>query len=157
MDVKKTLIQVSATIAVVAVSYGAGYWSRKPEIVIETKINTVEKIVEKQVLVSDHSKIDKTVTKPDGTVEHTVQSNDINVAATDLSIDRKITESKKETQVKTELPKFSLGVQAITAVVRPTELPKYNAVVGYRLVGPLWVEGIANFQKDVGIGMRLEL
>jgi hypothetical protein len=42
-------------------------------------------------------------------------------------------------------------------VVRPMELPKYNAVVGYRLVGPLWVEGIANFQKDVGIGMRLEL
>jgi hypothetical protein len=156
LDIKKTLTQMAVVIAVVAVAYGAGYWSRKPETVIETKTNTVEKIVEKQVVVSDHSKVDTTITKPDGTVEHTIRSNDINSATTDLSIDRKVVESKKETKTVTELPKFSLGVQAITHAGWPMEPPKYNAVVGYRLVGTLWVEGIANFQKDVGIGFRWE-
>lgn len=156
-DIKQKLIQLAVLVAVCAIAFGAGYWSRKPEVKTVTKIETVEKIVEKKVAIADKSVTEKTVTKPDGTVEKTIQRNDISAISVDSTVDRKVSESKTETKTTVVLPRFSVGGQALMNYGNPKEPPRYNAVVGYRVLGTVWAEGIANMKKDIGLGVRIEL
>jgi len=150
------VFRVAAVCLVVAISFAVGYYSRVPQTVVVTKTQVVEKIVEKIVAVSDHSTIDKTVTKADGTVERTIQINDISAISSDITVDRTVNSMTKETVAAAVRPQYSLGVHAVTSIGWPVEKPHYDIAVGRRILGEIWGEAVINTKKNIGFGLRLE-
>lgn len=153
---KDIIFRIVAVCLVVAISFAVGYYSRVPQTVVVTKTQVVEKIVEKIVAVSDHSTIDKTVTKADGTVERTIQINDISAISSDITVDRTVNSMTKETVAAAVRPQYSLGVHAISSIDWPVEKPHYDITIGRRVLGNVWGEAVVNTKKNVGLGLRLE-
>lgn len=141
-------------LVVLAVAFIAGRYSRTPETIVETKTEVVTKVVEKQVLTKDKTITEHTISRPDGTVEKIITKNNITTNEKERSNTKSVTESTKETKKNMELPKYSLGAQAIHELKLPVSKPQYAAVVGYRVIGGLWVEGIIG--QYAGIGVRWE-
>ena len=81
------ILKVCGGVVLLMVAAGLGYMggagisahSKSQTVTItKTEIQYVDRIVEKKVYVTDKTKIDTVITKPDGTVEHTVVQNDVN-------------------------------------------------------------------------------
>jgi hypothetical protein len=144
-------LKASLVLVVFLLSVGAGYWwgskSVPPQVV--EKVVTVEKVVERKVEVAHV----KTVTtwKPDGSV---VQATEVK---TQTVTDKK-TETKAERVVATQSPlrtQYKVGLVASKALseARPT----YEAFLGARLAGPVWVTlHVLPAQRGVGVGLSVE-
>ena len=162
MNIKQYAIYAALAILVAFLSFGVGYWSHKPVTITKTETQTIEKIVEKQAFVKDNSKIDKTVTKPDGTVEHTVIQNDVSAGSTETSVTVAKKETKEQATVAVLRPNYSIAAHVIVPLSSPlTDKRQYDIVAGYRILGEAWIEGLYithkdNIKKgDVGVGIRI--
>ena len=151
---KTKSFKVLMVLVVLAVAFIAGRYSRSPEIITETKKEIVTQVVEKQVLTKDKSITEHTISRPDGTIEKIITKNDVTINDQERSLTKSVTESTKETKKNIDQPKYSLGVQAIYELKLPVSKPQYAAVLGYRVVSGLWVEGIVG--QYAGFGVRWE-
>jgi len=157
MENKENLIKVVIALCVVVGSFLGGYYIHKPETVTKTEVVTVEKIVEKKVLVKDNTVVDQTIQKPDGTIEHTVTKNDV---TTNSDTTEKTNIKKTETiSIKPTEKNYSLGIQANFDLKDKDHLyPSQNYTFGRRIFGDIWFDGFYNnTNKDLAIGVRVEL
>jgi hypothetical protein len=139
--------KILALIILLLITFAGGvYYGRgqKQIEVREVKVQgeTVEKVVEKIV-----EKV-RTV-KPDGTVEEREITKDVLKDTTErtVSVDRE----KKETPI---LPKWSVGGGVISSYSKLLP-PSYYGSVGYRALGPIWIEALAG-TEHLGVGIRVE-
>lgn len=145
-----TLLQkIGAGLVLLLAVFASGYWVGRGDKQIETrevriKGDTVEKIVEKIV--------EKTRTvKPDGTVTETE-------IVRDKVQDKKetVVSNEKDTKITPYLPKWGVGSGAIVGV---DNFPEVGYYVGgrYRVLGSVWVESSVNTDKQVSLGISLEM
>ena len=155
--VRQYAVMALAAIVLVCASFAVGYWSHKPVSVTKTEIQTVEKIVEKQVMVKDTSVVNQTITKPDGTVEHTVTQNNVQTGTVEQSVTIAHTESKEQTVTAVPRPNYSISSHAIVPIHSLLEKPSYDIVAGYRALGELWVETMYLHDEGdkIGLGIRI--
>lgn len=154
----KMYIVFVAICAVVGMScWWGGYYAHKPETITKTQTITVEKIVEKQVAVTDHSTTEIVIKKPDGTTETTVVHNDINTSEnTKIQEKDKIVAKDETKETAISQPKYSVGAQAQVDPMNPLK-PSYNATIGYRILGNAWVDALYNMgHKEVAIGFSIK-
>lgn len=161
MNIKQYAICAAVIALLMIASFGTGYWSHKPVSTTKTEIQTVEKVVEKKVFVRDNSRIDTTVTKPDGTVEHTVTQNNITAGSVENTVIVAKRETKEQTVVSVPRPEYSIAGHVVVSLPNPLDKPSYEVVGGYRVLGEAWVEGVYHFNLDkptkggVGLGVRI--
>lgn len=131
--------------------YGGYYYGGAGETKTVTvhDVQTVEKIVDHVVTVT------RTV-KPDGTITEITKTED-------KQDDKQHNEQNSDTSISSNLPDYSLGVRyhVVVGSLQDTVLNPYRGIeinAGRRLLGPIWGEvGIQPLQKDISIGVRIEL
>jgi preprotein translocase subunit SecF len=148
---------LSVFICVAVASFFAGRFTKQPEIKTVTETVIQEKIVERNVQISDKSKRTVTVKKPDGTVIQSVTEKNITASDNQKQTETKIEQKQEVVLNPTKLPSYSLGIQAKHPLSLPLKKPEYTLSVGYRVIGPIWAEGLYGINpQSVGIGIRLE-
>ncbi len=138
--------KIVAGIGLLGIAFVAGWASRPAEVQVETKtvVQEVEKTVTKVVK--------ETATKPDGTTtttETTTSTSDITTTKDKIN--------PQVAPVAVTAPRdWSVGVQWQPSIQDPTWQPA-SATVGYRITGPVWVEGGVDWRHGAAIvGVRLE-
>jgi hypothetical protein len=136
--------------------FGGGWYAHKPDSIVKTEVQTVEKIVQKDTQHADKTTTQVVVKKPDGTTETTTIHNDI----TDVDKTKSDTATKDSTkdsvQATAYMPKYSVGVMAQVGMDNLLN-PSYDASIGYRILGNLWGEALWNTgHHEGGVGVRIE-
>ena len=161
MDSKIDWLKCAKLALLLLIVSGAGFivgrQTKQQEVKVVTETVIQERIVEKQVQVSDKSRKSVTIKKPDGTIITSVTQKDISVLDQQKQTDTKIEQKREVVLNPTKLPNYSLGIQAKFPFAWPIGKPEYTVTAGYRLIGPLWVEGLYQISpKMFGVGIRLE-
>lgn len=153
------LKSVTLLIVVILTSAGTGFYfsTGNKEIKIQEKI--VYKEAETKIEYRDRTVIKERIVYPDGTIIEKEIAKDV-----DKSTDKKTVENdkSKDTTSKPVLAKYSLGLQYYVQYSELLNLPNYsdprnwNAVLGYRMLGPIWIEAGAGL-KELTLGVRVEL
>jgi len=106
---KETIIKIAMAVLILISAAGMGYFAGKSSVqqipaqtITKTEIQYVDRVVEKGVYIKDATKTDTTITKPDGTIEHTVVQNDINTSSQDKETVKVTTQIVEKTEIKPE-------------------------------------------------------
>jgi hypothetical protein len=145
-------VLISSAICLV-VGLAGGYWLMPTKTITQT----VEKIVEKKVAVSDKTVVTRQIKRPDGTTETVTIKKDVTTKENTVAKET----VKKEATVAPKAasayrPDYSVGAQAQVGLDTLTK-PSYNITAGYRLFGNLWSEALVNTgHREAALGVRVE-
>jgi len=165
--IKQKLRTILMALAALAVAYGAGWASKKPQEIIQVEEKIVEKVVEKIVEVErqrlEKKKITKVTTRADGSTTTTTIDS---VTGETLSSSDHETSSESEQSKKTSSqkpaggdgsyrPNYSAGVEAVTDFKSLD--PTYRATIGYRILGNMWgTSGYHLENNELSLGLRID-
>jgi len=113
--------------------------------------------VEKVKYVTDKSRTETTIKRPDGTVETTITQANVTSKEDSKEVVKEVV--KKEVTTTTERNNYSLGANAVTKVDSSIlkAVPSVEITGGYRILGDIWVDGGYNIQtKDASVGVSLK-
>lgn len=145
------MVKVLAGLGLLAIAFAAGWLVRDPEVRVETVTET--KIVTQEVEKIVTKVVKETTTKPDGTTTTT--------ETTESTADTTTTKEKDKTKpvpapVVAAQRDWSVGVQW-RPDFRDSSWQPAGATVGYRITGPVWLEGGVDWQDGAAIvGVRVE-
>jgi hypothetical protein len=157
-----TKIKICACTLAMSASFAGGWFSHQPKTITVTEIKTVEKFVDRVVevekRVSDHSVTKTEIKKANGDTITSVTQANVSVEAETSS---KTVEKTKETQTTAVQPSvqsranYVLGISArFDSTSFP--VPKYQIDAGWRLFGPFWLTSIAGQDLSGAVGLRIE-
>ena len=166
---KDLMTNLSVIAAIMAICLGVGYLgglgisahSKSPQTttITKTEVQYIDRIVEKKIYITDTSTTNTTITKPDGTVEHTVVQNNVNTNAQTNESTQTIIKVAEKTVIKGTQNNYSLGVRGV--LTKPyvfDTIPQVEIVVGRRLLGDLWLDaGFNKDSKEVSLGFSFQL
>ena len=137
-------------LALLALGFGAGKATTKPQIITQTKVETIIKEVEVKkdnIVTQQHE-----VIKPDGTkvIDTSTVDKSIDSTSTDTS-----TVSSSTTKVGTTPPKWHVSLAANRANPLLSET-YYNLNVEKRLLGPFFIGVTASTHKEAGLMIGFE-
>lgn len=147
--------------AVIAAALAGFYTGRgQKEVEIQEKIITTKG--ETQTVFKDRIITVTKVLRPDGTVEETTRTEDKSGSSSTKSSEK----SKEKDTVTTSIAsQYSLGLKYWASLddkfneadrtVRDTG--RYEVVAGYRILGDIWVEGGYRLDKQLSVGLRVQL
>lgn len=122
-----TYIGLGVLIAL-AIGYAGGRYLQPAE--VKTEIREVEKVVEK--IKKDIVIVEREVRNPDGTVV-------VDRRTEDRSEEAVRRDTRREEEIIVSMPaKWRAGVDVKASL--SNLVPQYGATVGYRVLGPVWVE-----------------
>lgn len=153
-----------------AITFLGGYYSGKGdrEVQIQEKIVTEEG--EKEIVIRDKIVTVTKIVRPDGTVEETTKTEDKKTAEKTSSSS---SEKDKSVVSKPILSKYSLGLKYWTPLADkrvegqegrdPLDTGRdirsyrnWEATLGYRVMGEVWVIGGYKFSNEVSVGLQLQ-
>lgn len=112
----------------IAVAYAVGRYAQPPE--IKTEIKMVEKVVER--IKKDIVIVEREIKNPDGTTTIDRRTEDRSTETSDRS-----SRSEEKTQISAA-KKWRAGAGVKTQISNLT--PSYGVGVGYRVLGPFWID-----------------
>lgn len=138
----QVITRIAILLALCGAAFAAGWFSKKSQVVVETKIQEVEKVIVKEVTVREQ--------KPDGTVTETVTKE----SSTDSNVKRPDPITLKPTHRE-----WALGVQFKTHLLYQDKPVYYPTVLSVerRAFGNLWgTLGVDIHHKELQVGVRVE-
>jgi len=146
-------------LVVLAAALGGFYVGRgQKQVEIQEKVVTIKG--ETLTVFKDRIVTVTKIVRPDGTVEETTRTEE-----KEGKKETKIAEKKKETDsVTTSIAStYSLGLKYwaplsdIPNVSRARVMDNYEVTAGYRLLGDVWLEAGYKLDKQVSVGLRVQL
>ena len=162
---KTPLLALLAAAVLLAGRYYYGSKSAKPQVKIETKEVTVEKIVEKTVFVEVKTKQEKEKThtvvtkKPDGTevtvTDTTIETKEDSIVKGESSkeSDKLTSKETKVTPVGKKYKISALVVEKLPSIKDITNLekPDYQIMAGRRVIGDLWIDAGYQIKQNAAV------
>lgn len=153
---------------VALITFGAGYYSGKGDREVQIQEKVVYEKGEKEIVIRDKIVTVTKIVKPDGTVEEVTKTEDKQVAEKSTSTS---TEKDKVVVSTPKLSKYSLGLKywiplsdksSIEGNTVPMNayahrnIENWEAVLGYRVAGEVWVIGGYRFSNEVSLGVQFQ-
>lgn len=146
-------------LAVLAAALGGFYVGRgQKQVEIQEKVVTIKG--ETLTVYKDRIVTVTRIVRPDGTTEETTRTEE-----KEGKTEEKIAEKKKEKESVTTSTssQYSLGLKYWASfddkfnVDKARDTNKYEVTAGYRVMGDVWLEAGYRLDKQVSVGLRLQL